>query len=110
MQIEINDMFRLQRVIKWPAVRFWFIEEWSAGPTIVGKWKPHTRLMRDDDMDRLLERMQCPAEPHARFREAVQETKGTETAFQQAGAQRRVFPLETSPPKSITLPVPPYEF
>jgi hypothetical protein len=39
--------------------------------TIQGRWEQVTKPLHSDDMDRLLERMSCPTDAHARFMEAV---------------------------------------
>ena len=70
--IQINDMFRLRR---WKSrdlgYSLWWLEEWEPGHTIQGRWTPITRRLDSDAMDKLLERMRCPAKPHAQFREAA---------------------------------------
>lgn len=70
--IQINDMFRLRSTKSgpWNKATLWHLEEWKPGNTIEGRWERTTSRMAHDDMDRLLDRMNCPADAHATFRAA----------------------------------------
>ena len=67
--IQINDMFRLRLTHQshWNT-KLWHLEEWTPTERIQGRWQRVTKRLDRASMDRLLERMQCPAKPLEQFR------------------------------------------